>query len=219
MVQLLRKALSLLASALFLTILTCLILLHRTTSRSYETLDSFQNVGGRLTNWAHYTDTHTLSTSTSTYQTKTNHSRYAYVQYATNSIYLCNALMLFESLHRLGSTANRLLLYPSYMTDSIGEVGSKEAGEVTSDDGSILRRARDLYGVKLKGVEVISKDGMGVTRWLILSGLERLMGLTTGAAELTWAESYTKLLAFNQTQYERVLALDSDATLLKVFMP
>ena len=127
--------------------------------------------------------------------------------------------MLFESLHRLGSTADRLLLYPSYMTESIGEVGSREAGEVTSDDGSTLRRARDLYGVKLKGVEVISKDGMGVTRWLILSGLERLMGLTTGAAELTWAESYTKLLAFNQTQYERVLALDSDATLLKVFMP
>ena len=43
-----------------------------------------------------------------------------------------------------------------------------------------------------------------------------LMRLTIGAAELTWAESYTKLLAFNQTQYERVLVLDSDATLLKV---
>ena len=45
------------------------------------------------------------------------------------------------------------------------------------------------------------------------------MGLTTGAAEPTWAESYTKLLAFNQTQYERVLMLDSDATLLKVTRP
>jgi alpha-N-acetylglucosamine transferase len=30
-----------------------------------------------------------------------------------------------------------------------------------------------------------------------------------------WAESYTKLLAFNLTQYSRVIALDSDATLLK----
>lgn len=32
----------------------------------------------------------------------------------------------------------------------------------------------------------------------------------------TWAESYTKLLAFNQTQYDRVLSLDSDSTVLQV---
>ena len=31
----------------------------------------------------------------------------------------------------------------------------------------------------------------------------------------TWAESFTKLLAFNQTEYERVLHLDSDSTVLK----
>lgn len=31
----------------------------------------------------------------------------------------------------------------------------------------------------------------------------------------TWADSYTKLLAFNQTQYERVIAIDADVTLLK----
>lgn len=31
-----------------------------------------------------------------------------------------------------------------------------------------------------------------------------------------WAASYTKLLAFNQTEYDRVLNLDSDATLLQV---
>ena len=31
----------------------------------------------------------------------------------------------------------------------------------------------------------------------------------------TWAESFTKLLAFNQTQYKRVLHLDSDATVLQ----
>jgi alpha-N-acetylglucosamine transferase len=29
-----------------------------------------------------------------------------------------------------------------------------------------------------------------------------------------WAESFTKLLAFNQTQYERLLVLDSDSTIL-----
>lgn len=31
----------------------------------------------------------------------------------------------------------------------------------------------------------------------------------------TWADSFTKLLAFNQTQYERVLSLDSDSTVLQ----
>ncbi|PNS21953.1 hypothetical protein CAC42_551 [Sphaceloma murrayae] len=31
----------------------------------------------------------------------------------------------------------------------------------------------------------------------------------------TWADSYTKLLAFNQTRYKRVLSLDTDATVLQ----
>ncbi len=36
-----------------------------------------------------------------------NWSRFAYVQYVTNSAYLCNSVMLFETLHRLGSKADR----------------------------------------------------------------------------------------------------------------
>ena len=40
-------------------------------------------------------------------------SRFAYVQYVTNLPYLCNSVMLFESLYRLGSMPDRLLLYPS----------------------------------------------------------------------------------------------------------
>ncbi len=37
----------------------------------------------------------------------------------------------------------------------------------------------------------------------------------TFAKTATWAESYTKLLAFNQTDYERILHLDSDSTVLQ----
>jgi alpha-N-acetylglucosamine transferase len=37
----------------------------------------------------------------------------------------------------------------------------------------------------------------------------------TGVDSATWADSYTKLLAFNQTQYDRVLSLDSDSTVLQ----
>lgn len=35
------------------------------------------------------------------------------------------------------------------------------------------------------------------------------------AGVATWAESYTKLLAFNQSRYDRVLSLDSDSTVLQ----
>lgn len=39
-------------------------------------------------------------------------SRFAYTTYATSETYLCNALMVFESLDRVGSRADRLLFYP-----------------------------------------------------------------------------------------------------------
>ncbi|KAL3461830.1 nucleotide-diphospho-sugar transferase [Aspergillus heterothallicus] len=59
----------------------------------------------------------------------------------------------------------------------------------TSYESRLLRKARDEYGVELMPVKV--------------------------QTQTTWAESYTKLLAFNQTQYKRVLSLDSDATVLQ----
>jgi alpha-N-acetylglucosamine transferase len=109
-------------------------------------------------------------------------AKYAYTQYVTNSIYLCNSLMVFESLHRLGSKAERLMMYP--------EEWSIEA---ESSGAWLLRRARDEYDVKLQPVQI-----------------QRLEG------DITWGESFTKLLAFNQTQYKRVISLDSVANVLQV---
>ncbi|KAL2808647.1 nucleotide-diphospho-sugar transferase [Aspergillus granulosus] len=111
-------------------------------------------------------------------------SRFAYAQYATNTDYLCNSVMLFETLHRLRSKAQRLLMYPS--SYSVNELDS-------SRESWLLRKARDEYGVTLIPVEIQTRHG----------------------DDSSWAESYTKLLAFNQTQYDRVLSLDSDATMLK----
>ena len=52
-------------------------------------------------------------------------SRFAYVQYATNLQYLCNSVMLFESLCRLDSKPDRLLLYPSsFSTESNSTVSA-----------------------------------------------------------------------------------------------
>lgn len=74
-----------------------------------------------------------------------NWSQYAYALYATDVEYLCNALMIFESLQQLGSKADRLLLY----SDSL-DTGDEETGE-----GRLLAKARDKLGVNLKPVKVL----------------------------------------------------------------
>ncbi|KAH0542535.1 N-acetylglucosaminyltransferase [Glutinoglossum americanum] len=112
-----------------------------------------------------------------------NWSRFAYTQYVTDTSYLCNSVMLFEILNRLGSKPDRLMMYPSAWS----------ADDSDSLEGSLLRKARDEYGVKLMPIEVQRK----------------------ASNDPTWAESFTKLLAFNQTQYDRVLSLDSDSTVLQ----
>lgn len=128
-------------------------------------------------------------------------SRYAYTQYATNTEYLCNSVMLFETLHRLGSKADRLLMYPSSMHPASIHSDPKENDDL------------DEYGVKLQPREVQHRsvgDG-NVPSPLSRTGTDKL----TELASATWADSYTKLLAFNQTQYDRVLSLDSDANILQ----
>ena len=107
-------------------------------------------------------------------------SRFAYAQYATNVLHLCNSVMLFERLHALHSKASRLLLYPSHF--SLLDA---------SPEAQLLLKARDTYNAELRPIEVQNKADAG---------------------DVTWAKSYTKLLAFNQTDYARLLLLDSDAT-------
>ncbi|KAI5463600.1 nucleotide-diphospho-sugar transferase [Mariannaea sp. PMI_226] len=62
-----------------------------------------------------------------------------------------------------------------------------------SSDARLLIKARDKYNVKLVPIAVQHRD----------------------KADATWADSFTKLLAFNQTQYSRVLSIDSDSILLQ----
>ncbi|KAF5241947.1 hypothetical protein FANTH_8907 [Fusarium anthophilum] len=110
-------------------------------------------------------------------------SRFAYTQYVTNSEYLCNSLMFFEALQRLGSQADRVMMVPASMLEPEME---------GSSDAYLINKASDEYNVKIAPITV-------QTHW---------------AGEATWADSYTKLLAFNQTQYDRVLSIDSDSVLL-----
>jgi hypothetical protein len=72
----------------------------------------------------------------------TDWSQFAYVQYATNSDYLCNSVMLFEMLHRLGSKADRLMLVPSQFGEKNGWILD------------LLLKVRDEYNVRLKLIEI-----------------------------------------------------------------
>ncbi|KAK5709328.1 hypothetical protein LTR17_019899 [Elasticomyces elasticus] len=110
---------------------------------------------------------------------------FAYCTYATDTESLCNSVMLLESLHRLGVNADRMLLHSNLWN----------ASDTTFErEARLLRRARDDFGAKLQAIEVLHEDNV---------------------ADPTWASGFTKLLAFNQTQYKRVLSLDADATILR----
>lgn len=83
---------------------------------------------------------------------KIDWSRFAYTQYATDGSYLCNSLMLFEALDRLGSKADRVMLYPSEFLQSEND---------DSRESRLLRFARDNYRVQLKPIEIQMKGGSG----------------------------------------------------------
>ncbi|KPM35530.1 Glucose N-acetyltransferase 1 [Neonectria ditissima] len=68
-----------------------------------------------------------------------------------------------------------------------------KSGDDRSSDARLLIKAREDYNVKLVPIAVQHRNG----------------------ADATWADSFTKLLAFNQTQYRRVLSIDSDSMLLQ----
>ena len=83
-------------------------------------------------------------------------SRFAYVQYVTNPSYLCNSLMLFEILDRLGCRAERLMMYPDHW---IPGVDGQAAQGQDSQESHLLAMARDSFGVKLDPIKVVSKHG------------------------------------------------------------
>ena len=70
-------------------------------------------------------------------------SRFAYAQYATNANYLCSAVMLFETLHKLGSKADRLLLFPKTLRGS--------------SVSRLLEKAHKEYNVKIVHIDTIHK--------------------------------------------------------------
>lgn len=96
--------------------------------------------------------------------------------------------MVFEALNRLGSRADRILLYP--------EKWDTQIESVTDRDSQLLVKARDWYKVKLIPVDIpVTHDK------------------EEEAEELN--ATFTRFMAWGQSRYKRVLHLDSDITLFK----
>lgn len=77
-------------------------------------------------------------------------SQFAYAQYVTDGEYLCNSVMIFEALNRLGSKPDRILVYPSYMLHD----PSAPYDDDLKGEARLLMQARDEYGVKLLPIDV-----------------------------------------------------------------
>ncbi|KIV99039.1 uncharacterized protein PV09_09214 [Verruconis gallopava] len=126
------------------------------------------------------------------YSSHPNWSRHAYSQYTTDTQSLCNSLMVFESLHKLGSKADRVLLYPKEWLETTGDI-----------NWWMLHKAERDYRVKLIPVDLLGAD------------LNADKPGTFDDPSSDWDLSITKLQVFELVQYDRVLHLDSDITLLQ----
>jgi hypothetical protein len=121
-------------------------------------------------------------------------SVFAYSQYATDEAYLCNTLLVFEALHRLGSRPDRILFYP--------QTWDLEVSNKWDRGSQLLVMARDRYKVKLMPCDIPDARNIPDAQ-------------KTGGE--TWDRSVAKLMAFGETQYRRILHIDSDVTIYKHF--
>ena len=98
--------------------------------------------------------------------------------------------MVFEALNRLGSKADRVLLYPREW--------NAERADPEDRNSQLLIRAKGKYGVKLKPTQLLGLDGPEEP-----GPLDKPSGYET---------SITKLRVFELDNYERVLIFDTDVT-------
>jgi len=112
------------------------------------------------------------------------------VQYAATPIHLCNALMLWSQIERIGSRAQRLMYYPSHWSPD--EIDDSDPEKELTPIARLLTSAIEDYAVTLQPLDVLHENN---------------------PSRETWAGCFTKFLAFNLTEYSRVLVIDSAATL------
>ena len=111
-------------------------------------------------------------------------SKFAYVNYVTNADYLCNTLIIFNDLKQEFETKAKLVLLIS--KDLLDPNTSSNVAYISSLLNKIQAIDEDQVVIKLIDNIVKPKD-------------------TT-----PWNESLTKLLVFNQTEFDRVIYLDNE---------
>ncbi|GAV55231.1 hypothetical protein ZYGR_0AS05550 [Zygosaccharomyces rouxii] len=116
---------------------------------------------------------------------KVDWTKFAYVNYATDINYLCNSFIMFQSLKKYGTKAKLHLMVSDQMLST--------DDEYSQPANMLLQRIKNLdpEQVVIKPVGSLSKP----------------------SDQSEWKDSLTKLMVFNQTEYDRVIYLDSDAEL------
>ncbi|KAL5327210.1 hypothetical protein ACEPPN_004902 [Leptodophora sp. 'Broadleaf-Isolate-01'] len=110
-----------------------------------------------------------------------------YIQIVADEERLCSAVLVWHEIEEIGSRAQRTLVYPSSWSPDEVETDPALNNTLTRK-AHLLREARDKYYVLLHPIEALHENAM-------------LQGV--------WTDPYIKLLAFNLTQFDRVLVLDS----------
>lgn len=129
------------------TVFSLLVLLLFTSSRRHT--DPYRAADASLFHHADLVASYlrTLASDGSLDSPAVDWSQYAYLQYAADLDYLCNAIMLFEALDRLGSQADRLLMFPADML----------AHKPTSlRSANLLQTAQNKYKVTLEPIDPLN---------------------------------------------------------------
>lgn len=112
-------------------------------------------------------------------------SKFAYVLYATSSSHMCNSMMIFAELRKFHTRADLVLL--------VKREYLLDPQKFPHEHGVLTEFAHD-YNVFLKPTTITQIGGDDVD---------------------IWKSSFTKLMVFNETQYDRIIYLDADAIVLQ----
>ncbi len=112
-------------------------------------------------------------------------SRFAYVLYATSSSHMCNSMMIFAELRKFNTRAELVLLVKQEFLSDLDN---------HKHEYETLTKFSSDYKVILKPTPVTQIGGDEVD---------------------IWKSSFTKLMVFNESDYDRIIYLDADAIVLQ----
>lgn len=119
-----------------------------------------------------------------------NWKRVAHVQYVISPEDLCKAVMLFSQLKEVSSLATRVLMYPSdWRLNANTNSDAKSNG---THIARVLRYAAEEFSVLLNPTDTLRED----------------------SSQTIWKQPYSKLLAYNLTQYDRIIVLGTESIVL-----